>query len=60
MMFSFTWETTVFLIVVQIDYKLDIICKIENKIDFIHRNFSVFFVVFFFFEILRANYLYTS
>ena len=37
--------------------KLDIICKIKNKIDFIRENFSVFFVVFVFFENLRVNYL---
>ena len=34
-----------------------ILCKIKNKIDFICGNFSVFFVVFFFVEVLRVNYL---
>ena len=57
MKFSFRWETTVFLFVVQIEWKLDIICKIKNKIDFIRENFSVFFVVFVFFKNLRVNYL---
>ena len=57
MEFSFQLETTVFLFVVQIEYKLDIICTIKNKIDFIRENFSVFFIVFVFFEILRVNYL---
>ena len=57
MKFSFRWETTVFLFVVQIEWKLDIICKIKNKIDFIRENFFVFFVVFIFFENLRVNYL---
>ena len=37
-----------FLFVVQIERKLDIICKIRNKIDFIRENFSVFFIVFVF------------
>ena len=55
--FSFRWETTIFLFVVQIEWKLDIICKIKNKIDFIRETFSVFFVVFVFFENLRVNYL---
>ena len=57
MKFSFRWETTVFLFVVQIEWKLNIICKIKNKIDFIPENFSVFFVVFAFFENLKENYL---
>ena len=57
MKFSFRWETTVFLFVVQVEYKLDIICKIKIKIDFIRENFSVFFIVFVIFEILRVNYL---
>ena len=54
----FSWETTVFLFVVLIELKLDIICKIKNKIDFIRENFSVFFIVFVFFENLRVNYLH--
>ena len=40
--------------------KLDIICKIKNKIDFIHGNYSMFFVFSYFFKILRVNYLCTS
>ena len=62
-MFSFLRETSVFLFVVQIKSKLDIICKIKNRrkiknrIDFIHGHFSVFFVVFFLFDIFRVNYL---
>ena len=45
---------SMFLFVVVVESKLDIICNIEHKIDFIRRNFFVFFVVFF--EILKVNY----
>ena len=51
------FETTVFLFVVQIEQKLDIMCKIKSKIDFSREKCSVFFVVFFFYKILRVNYL---
>ena len=55
MKFSFRRETTVFLFVVQIEWKLDIICKIKNKIDFIRENFFRFLRSFRFFQEFKGK-----
>ena len=55
--FSFLWKTTVFFLLSKSNKNWDTICKIKNKMDLIHGNFSVFFVVLYFSRDFKVNYL---